>query len=139
MAAVSTAVAQHLLGGLVGDDRVAGAPATFYVALSSTMPTMTGGVISGVTEPAAGGYARVAVANTSANWTATGRSVSNTADISFPEVTAAYAASPAYYVVYDAATAGTALFWGALTAPVSPTTGDTPILVAGTVTLTVEE
>ena len=49
--------------GLFGPGRAPGAPAVIEVGFSLTVPTVTAGVLSGITEPAAGGYARKAFGN----------------------------------------------------------------------------
>ncbi len=85
------------------------APATYYVALSTTEPTNTGG---NVTEPVGGGYARVAVANNATNWpAASARSKSNGTPITFATPTGSWG-TVTHYALYDAATGGTFRGWG---------------------------
>lgn len=139
MAVLSDTAAQALLKGLVGDDASPLAPATFYVGLSSTEPTIDDGDIITVTEPTNGSYARVAVANTDAKWSISGRSAKNVDEIQFPTVTAVYDETPAYFVVFDAATAGDALFAGALNKSFSLSVGVKLVLAEEAVVLSVEE
>ncbi len=87
------------------------APATYYVGLSTTTPTNTGG---NVTEPVGNGYARVAVPNDAANWpAAVNRAKSNGAAVTFPTATASWG-TITHFVLYDAATAGVFRAWGDL-------------------------
>lgn len=139
MASVSNTAAQALLKGLVGDEAAASAPASFYVGLSSTEPTISAGDITTITEPTNGGYARVEVANTNTEWTVSGRSAVNVNEVQFPTVTAVYDATPAYFVVFDAATAGNALFAGALNKAFTLSVGVKLVLAAEAVVLSVQE
>lgn len=89
-------------------------PSKYYIGLSSTAPTLTGG---NVTEPNAGesGYARVQL--TSLGAPAEGV-ITNTADIRFNESQTDWfgAGSPAtHYVIYDAQTGGNLLMYNELT------------------------
>lgn len=87
------------------------APATLYIALSSTTPTDAGG---NFTEPPAGSYARVAVTNNLTNWpAAVAGSKSNGAAILFPEATGTWP-TVTHFGVYDAPSGGNYLAGGAL-------------------------
>ena len=103
-------------------------PTSLYVGLLNTAPSDTGGG----TEVSAGGYARVQVSSSLANWAgtqaagSTGASTGNTATtsnnavISFPTPTANWSDStnPTRYVgIYDAATGGNLLFYATLLIP----------------------
>jgi len=70
----------------------------------------------------------------SANWTRTGNSVTNNADIAFPTVT-----STAYTVVgwaiLDASSSGNQLYWGDTTSTLM-SVGDTPRFSTGFLTVT---
>jgi hypothetical protein len=114
MGALADARAAAVLNALFNGGSL-GAPATYYVALSTTQPADDG---TNVTEPsggAAAGYARVAVTKNTTNFpTTTTRSISNGVDITFP--------NPAvgddwgvigWFALYDASTAGTFQGWGA--------------------------
>lgn len=109
------------------------APATYYVALSTTAPTNTG---TNVTEPSGGGYARVAVVNNATNFpAAASRAKSNGTVVTFPAATASWG-TITHFALYDAATAGTMRAWGALTtsqAVASDVIADFP---AGSLTIT---
>lgn len=95
-------------------------PATYYVALSTTTPTNTG---TNVTEPVGNSYARVAVTNNSTNFpAASGRAKSNGVVIAFNTATGSWGTCT-HFCLYDAASGGNFVAWGALTTPVSPTAG----------------
>lgn len=139
MSAIATTAVDYALKGLIGDERVTGAPATLYVGLSNTLPTMTTGVISGTTEPTTGSYARVSVANTDANWDVSARVASNIADVTFPDATADWDVTVSYWFVSTASTAGTILSFGAFAGAVTKTVYNGVILTldAGTIGITV--
>jgi hypothetical protein len=107
---------------------------TVYVALSSTTPTATG---TNVTEPSGGSYARVATSGATWNAASAG-STSNAAAITFPTATAdwAAAANMTHGVLYDAATVGNCLGWGALTVAKNCLNGDTMSIAIGGLTVT---
>jgi hypothetical protein len=85
-------------------------PATYYVGLSTTTPVIAG---TGVTEPlTARAYARQSLAS-KLTVPAAGV-IKNSAQIDFPESTGDWG-TITHYVVYDAATNGNLLFFGALT------------------------
>jgi len=108
-----------------------GAPATFYVGLTTDTCTDAG---SG-TEPSGNGYARVAVTSTLANWagtqgagttvasTGTGGTTSNNTAITFPTSTGAWATGSNLQAVrwYDASTSGNSWICIDLTAPFAVT------------------
>ena len=99
------------------------APATVYIALSTTEPTDAGG---NVTEPSGGNYARCAVTNDKDSWTdSSGGALSNEAAFEFNTASGDWG-TIAYFVIYDALTSGNALAWGAITTPKAVGTGDTP-------------
>lgn len=114
MGALSDTLAAGVLNALFNGGSL-GAPATYYVALSSTEPNDDG---TNVTEPSgstAVGYARLAVTKNTTNFpTTTGRSITNGVDLTF--------ATPAvgddwgvlgWYALYSASTGGTFEGWGA--------------------------
>ena len=77
---------------------------TMWVGLSSTIPNENG---TNITEPSGGGYARV---TTAAKWgSVTSGSVSNNADITFPESTGTWGSEITHFILFDASTAGNAL------------------------------
>lgn len=92
-------------------------PATLYFGLSSTTPTNTG---TNVTEPSTGSYARVAVTNNSTNFpAASGRQKANGTAVTFPTATGDWVSGSnlTHFVIYDAASSGNFVGWGALTTP----------------------
>jgi hypothetical protein len=128
----STYLANKLLEHQVG--KTAFTMPTVYVALSSTTPVIAG---TGVTEPSAGAYARVAT--TGATWaTAASGSISNSAAINFPTATADWltAANLTHGVLYDASTGGNMLGFGALTVAKNVLNGDAPTIAAAGLTIT---
>ena len=100
-----------ILDAILGDGRAASMPATVYVALFSTAPSDAGGGV----ELAGSGYARVAVANTTANWpNAAAGQKSNANEILFPVATANWV-NATHAAIFDAAAAGNMLAWTNLT------------------------
>ena len=122
-------VLDHILGG--GDYT---RPATVHAALFSAAPSDSGGG----TEASGGSYARVAVTNNATNWpAATGTTTvkSNGTAITFPRATAAWG-TMSHWALFDAATAGNLLYWGAITTPKAVAIDDTPSFGAGALTIT---
>ena len=114
-------------------------PADLYVGLSTSTPVEAG---TGVTEPAGSGYARVTVTSSAAGWTAatggaSGSTISNAAAITFPQASGAWG-TVTYFVIYDAATAGNMLAYGALTTAQAIGSGNTPSFAAGALTVTLD-
>lgn len=106
-------------------------PANLHVGLSTTTPTKTGGI----TEPSGGGYARVPVVNNATNFpNASNGSKSNGSVITFPEASAAWG-TVTHWVIYDAATGGNALVYGALGTSKAIDPGDTPSFAVGGLTV----
>ncbi len=105
---------------------------TWYVALSTTLPTEAAG---NFTEPSGGAYARVAL--TPATWTAaSGGDPSSTSyggSIAFAQATGGWG-TVTYFGLYSVATLGTGLvrFWGTLTNPKAIQTSDTASFAANT-------
>jgi hypothetical protein len=101
-------------------------PPTIHVALSTADPTDDG---SGLAEPTGNGYQR---AQTSAgDWNAaSGGSLDNAADITFPEATGNWG-TITYFALFDAATAGNMLAHGALNQSKTISGGDTAKFAAG--------
>lgn len=128
----STYLANHLLDHQVG--KTAYTSPTVYVGLSSTTPAVAG---TGVTEPTGGSYARVTTS--AATWaTAASGSTSNAAAITFPTATADWAAGSnlTYGVLYDAASGGNMLGYGALAVAKNVLNGDTASIAIGNLTIT---
>lgn len=102
-----------------GDGRAAGFPAVVYLTLYTVAPTDAGGG----TEVVGGGYAPVAVANTTANWpAAAGGQKSNGTLITFPAATADYPAPVTHWALKDASS-GAIIDWGALQSALTVLTG----------------
>jgi len=97
-------------------------PSTLYVGLFTAAPSDTGGG----TEVSGGSYARVSVACSLANWAGTqaaastsassgaSGTTSNNVSVTFPAPTANWGVIT-YVGIFDAATSGNLLIWGALT------------------------
>lgn len=111
-------------------------PATYgdmEVGLSSTTPVVSGGVITNVTEPAGGGYARASLPTGYWNLAANRTKVTNT-DIDFLAPTSDWGFIT-HAVIYDAST-GTPLFYGQLTQTVNIVGGGQSLkIAAGTISL----
>ena len=124
-----------LLDALFGNTSDLGALAsepTIYVGLSSTTPAQDG---SSVTEPSGAAYARVSTA--SSDWTAATAAdpsvVTNANPIDFATATADWASGSdlTHLVLFDAATSGNLLGFGALTTAKPVLDGDTASFAAG--------
>jgi hypothetical protein len=104
------------------------APATWYLALSTTTPANDG---TGFTEPVGGSYARVAITNNATNWPAAATADGVTkktsgAKFTFPNPTGSWGAVT-HWGLFLASTGGTPEWVGALDAPISPKSGNTPV------------
>jgi hypothetical protein len=112
------------------------APATLYVALYTVTPTDASA--SG-TEVTGGSYARVAVTNNATNWpAASGGAKANGTAITFPAPTANWGTVVAF-AIYDAATVGNELAWGALTVNKTINNGDAaPSFAVGDLDITLD-
>lgn len=131
MGRLSDRVAHEILNAYFGNQSIS-IPANYYVALSSTLPTNTGG---NVTEPSGGGYARVQVPNDTTAWnTATSRALTNKIQILFPTATANWG-TMTHFVLWNTVS-GTAsasfVGWGELIVPVDIANGGTADFPAGT-------
>lgn len=108
-----------------------GAPATLYMGLLTASPSDA----AGGTEVTGGGYARVAITSSLANWAGTqaagstaassgsNGTTSNNAAVTFPAPTLAWGAITSF-ALYDALTGGNMLIWGGLAAPKTVSGGD---------------
>lgn len=116
---------------------------TLYVALYTAAPSDSGGG----TEVSGGSYARVAVTSSLANWagtqsagstvasSGTGGQTSNNAAITFPTPSAGWG-TVTHFAIYDAASGGNELFWGALTIAKTINQSDTVTFPAGSLSIT---
>ena len=117
---------------------------TLYVALYTAAPSdpsATG------TELTGNNYSRVSVTSSLANWagtqaaastvasSGTGGQTSNNAAITFPTPSATWG-TVTHFAIYDAATTGNELFWGALTISKTINSGDTVSFPAGSLAIT---
>ncbi len=101
-------------------------PATLYVGLSVNSANRYGSFI----EPSGGGYTRVPIANSLANFPASsGGSKSNSTVITFPAPTAAWGTIVSLFVA-DAASGGNVLAVADLTTPRTINAGAAPATVA---------
>lgn len=113
-------------------------PATMYLALSTTTPTEAGG---NFTEQVIGTGAYARVATTATDWSAASGTApcvkTNTATLTFPTATLTWVAGAnfTYFGLYDAASAGNLLCFGALTVPKPVLAGDTASFGASGLTL----
>ena len=121
-------------------------PATLYVGLYTTAPTDVGGGV----EVTGGGYARVAITSSLANWagtqaaastvasTGTSGTTSNNTAITFPAPTANWGVITSFGI-FDAATAGNLLIYGALTTSKTVNNGDAaPSFAAASLSIQVD-
>lgn len=105
-------------------------PTNIFVGLSTANPQDDG---SGLAEPAAG-YARVQTSPS--DWTvAANGSLTNANTITFPTSTGSWGTIN-YVALFDAASGGNMLAWGALTTPKVVESGKTPKFNAGALTCT---
>jgi hypothetical protein len=116
---------------------------TLYVGLLTAAPSDTGGG----TEVSGGLYARVSVGSSLANWagtqsagstvasSGTGGQTSNNAAITFPTPSAGWG-TVTHFGIYDAASGGNLLFWGALTIAKTINQADTVTFPAASLSIT---
>jgi hypothetical protein len=126
------AVLNHVLGATVYTP-----PTTVYIALSTApwSATATGTTIA-ASEPVAGGYSRVALANNTTTWPTTATGVkTNGVPVTFPSASANWGTIVSFYVV-DASTAGNTLYGGDLYTARSVLAGDADRFVAEQLTVT---
>ena len=120
-------------GGLL-QSTVAG---SFYSTLSTG--TLTAASSQSTTEAAYTGYARVAVARSSAGWTVSGSSptqVANAAAVTFPQCTGGSETETYHCVGRDSSGAGLMLWWGPLTSSLAVSNNITPSFSIGSLLAT---
>lgn len=119
-------------------DNAASSPLTnLYVALHTADPTTAGA--QNASEVAYTGYARVAVARTSAGWTISGSGptqVANAAAVNFPACTGGSATATWFSIGTAASGANEILYGGQLNSPFPISNGITPAFGAGTLVAT---
>lgn len=138
MGSLSDVMEKRVLDLILGQTSPA-AMGTVYIALYTANPTDANA--SG-TEVTGGSYARVAVTNNTTNFpAATGTaptSKSNATAIVFPAPTANWGVITGF-AVYDAATVGNEVLWGALTASKTVNNGDAaPQFAIGALVVTLD-
>jgi hypothetical protein len=113
-----------------------GAPANFFIGLSTADPTETGG---SDTPPSGNGYARVSTAPSDwGNPTDADPSViTTTSDVDFPTPTGSWG-TVTHITIYDASTAGNFLAGAALDSSRAITTDDAVSFAAGDITVTLD-
>lgn len=129
---LEAALLDHILGGPDYER-----PSSVYVALSTTAPDDDG---SGFTEPAGGGYARVAVTNNATNWPAAEgdpTTKSNGDVIAFPQATDAWG-TVTHFGIFDDTTGGNLLMSGPLDNPREVLFGDLVSFLAGEIKVTLD-
>lgn len=128
--AMSTYLSQAIINWMRGTTFPT-TPTNFYVALYTANP---GPASASGTEVTGGSYARQAIAP-STGWSALGTSgtattISNSGSIPYPTATASWGTVTGW-AVYDAATVGNEILYGALTASQVVSSGNTPSFAAG--------
>lgn len=93
-------------------------PAAMYASLYTAAPTNAGGGA----EVAGGGYARVSIPTTAAQWARTGGRIDNVNNIVFPNPSGDWG-TVTHTGLHDAAVAGNLLFWAPLEAAKTVNTG----------------
>jgi len=133
-----TSILQHIFQNAdvanIGDAtgiRGSSTAGSLYIALFTSNPTETGGG----TEANYTGYARVAVARSAGGWTVSGNQASNAAKITFGECTAG-SNTITGLAIMTAGSGGDMLFYNALSANLSVSTGITPEFAIGALTIT---
>jgi len=110
---------------------------SFYISLHTADPGEAGTAVT--SETAYTGYARVAVARSSAGFTISGNSVSNAAAVTFGSCTAAPGAALTHFgIVETSSGAGALHFSGALGASYQPAVGNAPSFAIGALTCTAD-
>lgn len=105
-----TLVANHTFGIQVNSN-VPSLPSNYYIGLSTTSPTAAGGNVS---EPStSAGYSRKLITGLT---TSTDGTTKNSSIISFNESTSSWG-TITHFVIYDAASGGNLLMYGALSSP----------------------
>jgi len=119
--------------GTIADNAASSPITNIYVSLHTADPTASG--TTSTNEATYTGYARVAVARTTAGWTVTSNSVSPAATISFPACTGGTNTITNFAVGNQATGAGEIFYTGTVTPNISVASGVTPQLTtASTIT-----
>lgn len=110
--------------------------ASLYISLHTGDPGETGSQTT--SEAAYTSYARVAVARTTAGWTVTGNTASNTAAITFPACTGSSSTVTHFGIGTALTGAGNLLASGQLTASLAISAGITPQFAIGDLDVTAD-
>jgi len=130
MSAFSNTVEDAILNHYLRNIAIGAPPATVYVALYTSDP----GETNSGTEVSGNAYARQAV---TFNAPSSG-ACTNSADITFPEATPAGWGTVTHFAIFNAATAGTMLFYGALTTSKTVSAGDIVRFKAGQLSIALD-
>jgi hypothetical protein len=105
-------------------------PTTFYIGLSTSLPTNVGG---NFVEPVGNGYARKGPLNNDATmWpAASAGSKSNGSLVVFDQATGSWG-TVGWFGIFSALSGGVPIFWGPLTSTKTPASGDTLKFPIGT-------
>lgn len=107
---------------------------SLYISLHTADPGEAGN--QGTSEATYGSYARVAVARSGSGWTVSGSSVSNAAQITFPESSSGTNTVTYVGIGTDSSGSGVLLYSGALTSSRTVEVGGTPFFAIGALTAT---
>lgn len=112
------------------------ADGSLYAGLSTG--TLSDTSTQTTTQAAYGSYSRVAVARTSAGWTVSTNSATNTAATTFPAASSGSETETDFSIGLASGTgAGDILYWGALNASLAVSTGITPSFAIGQLTASI--
>ena len=101
-------------------------PASFFIGLSSTVPTAIGG---NITEPSGNGYVRVGIPQSVFPTSTVGSTSNSTVSLAIPNVAGGATgswcagANMVAVIIYDALSGGNFLGWGTVSTPAPVTTG----------------
>ena len=109
---------------------------SFYISLHTADPAEAGTAVT--SEATYTGYARVAVARSSAGFTIATNTVSNAAAVTFANCTAGSNTITHFGIVQNSSGAGELYLSGALTASLAVSNGVTPSFLIGSLTVTVD-
>jgi hypothetical protein len=108
-------------------------PTNFYLALSSTTPTNSGG---NITEPSGFAYARLAIPNDITNWgPAVTRGTTNLLTCTMATATGSWG-TMTHFMLMDTLTTGAMVAWGALPTPLAVGNGGIVTFDPGTLVIT---
>jgi hypothetical protein len=136
----SSLILKGLTGKGRGNDGAIVLAARSFLALSSTEPQKNG---QGVTEPSGNGYARKQIGYFYDTYgqlmgDPTDGVITNKDEIHFNEATADWPSALTYVCIYDAATSGNLLAWGALKTAITAKANTVPLIRVGELTITIE-